>query len=968
MMDNPLLRLEALGQSVWMDFLRRGTISSGEFQRLIDEDGLSGVTSNPSIFEKAIAGSHDYDDAIRALALEGKTVDEIYQITVVEDIQRAADLLRPAYDRTGGGDGFVSLEVSPHLAHDSEGTVAEARRLWVALNRPNVFIKVPATREGLPAIRQLIGEGINVNVTLLFGLPRYREVAEAYIAGLEERVNRGEPVDRIASVASFFLSRIDVLLDPTLEKKVQAGGSEEAIARVLHGEVAIASAKVAYQIYKEIFGSARFRALANRGAKVQRLLWASTSTKNPAYSDVKYVEPLIGQDTINTMPLETINAYRDHGDPAPRLDKGVDEARLILQQLPAVGINLDQATQQLEDEGVEKFVKPFDALMTALKQKRVEALSETPDRETLSLGRQEQAVRRRISALANEHFGARLWRKDATLWKDAPGDQEQIRNSLGWLTVTQSMEECLGELEEFRREVREAGFQHVVHMGMGGSSLAPLVFASTFALGESGLPLTVLDTTDPATILRIEREVPLANTLFIVASKSGTTAEPSAFGEYFYARVKDLKGDHAGENFVAITDPGSPMVKLAADRRFRKTFLNFADIGGRYSALSYFGLVPAAMMGMDVGEFLVRALRMVHACTSSVPDQENPGLVLGAALGELAHHWQDKLTFLVPDTIGTLGLWLEQLLAESTGKEGTGILPVAGEPLSTPAAYGDDRIFVLYRLKNEPAESLSHATAALQKAGHPLITITLEDRLDLAQEFFRWEMATATAGAVLRINPFDQPNVQESKDNTNRLLAMVREQGHLPEETPALVEGTLGLYGDASAPTIAETLRQFFGQAGTGSASPSEAITSSGNDHDASSGNYIAILAYLPETPETNRALQSMRVRLRDRYRVATTMGYGPRYLHSTGQFHKGGPNTGLFLELTADDTEDIQIPGQPYTFGIFKQAQALGDLEALRRHGRRAVRVHLGKDMAKGLRELEQALERAVTVKGART
>ncbi len=968
MMDNPLLRLEALGQSVWMDFLRRGTISSGELQRLIDEDGLSGVTSNPSIFEKAIGGSHDYDDAIRALALEGRTVEEIYRSTVVEDIQRAADLFRPTYERTDGGDGFVSLEVSPHLASDTDGTVAEARELWTALNRPNVFIKVPGTRAGLPAIRQLIGEGINVNVTLLFGLPRYREVAEAYILGLEDRVKGGKPVDRIASVASFFLSRIDVLLDPILEKKMQAGGSEGAAAGVLHGEVAESSAKVAYQIYREIFGSARFRALTNRGAKVQRLLWASTSTKNPAYSDVKYVEPLIGQDTINTMPLETINAYRDHGDPAPRLDKEVNEAQLVLQQLPAVGIDLDQATQQLEDEGVQKFVKPFDALMATLKKKRVEALSEAPDRETLSLGKQEAAVQGRIGGLANEHFGARLWRKDATLWKSDPRDQDQIRNSLGWLTVAQAMEECAAELEEFRKEVREAGFRHVVHMGMGGSSLAPLVFASTFPPGDNGLPLTVLDTTDPATILRIEREVPLADTLFIVASKSGTTAEPSAFGDYFYARVKDLKGDRAGENFVAITDPGSPMVKLAADRRFRKTFLNFADIGGRYSALSYFGLLPASLMGMDIGELLVRALRMVHACTSSVPDEENPGLVLGAALGELAHHWQDKLTFLVPGAVGTLGLWLEQLLAESTGKEGTGILPVAGEPIGTPAVYGDDRIFVLYKVRNEPDEAQSQATVTLQQAGHPLIAITLEDRLDLAQEFFRWEMATATSGAILGINPFDQPNVQESKDNTNRLLAMVREQGHLPEEKPALTEGSLSLYGDASAPTLAEVLRHFFEQAGTGSASTDEAAVSNENAHASSSGNYIAILAYLPETPETDRALQSMRVRLRDRYRVATTMGYGPRYLHSTGQFHKGGPNTGLFLELTADDAEDVQIPGQPYTFGTFKQAQALGDLEALRRHGRRALRIHLGEVTSKGLRELEQALERAIAVKGVRT
>ena len=367
MNKNPLLELESLGQSIWIDFIRRGMISSGQLQRLIEEDGVRGVTSNPSIFEKAIAGSHDYDRDIEEQALRGRGPEEIYEALTVRDVQMTADLLRPHYDRLQGRDGFVSLEVSPLLAHDAERTVEEARRLWEAIDRPNAFIKVPATREGLEPIRRLIGEGINVNVTLLFGLPRYREVAEAYLAGLELLAAKGMPLGRTASVASFFLSRIDVLADPILEGKARAGGPEAKIASGLLGQLAVASAKVAYRMYQSIFGSERFRGLAARGARPQRLLWASTSTKNPAYSDVKYIEPLIGPDTINTLPLETLEAYRDHGRPADRLAEGAEEALEALERLPRVGLSLSQLTQRLEDEGVAKFVEAFGKLMQTLK-------------------------------------------------------------------------------------------------------------------------------------------------------------------------------------------------------------------------------------------------------------------------------------------------------------------------------------------------------------------------------------------------------------------------------------------------------------------------------------------------------------------------------------------------------------------------------------------------------------------------
>ena len=368
MKDNPLRTLGTLGQSLWLDYIRRDLIISGELQRMIGEDGLRGMTSNPSIFEKAIVGSHDYDADIRVMVREGKGVKAIYEALSQRDVQSAADEFRPLYDRTDGTDAYVSLEVNPHLAHDTTRTMAEARRLWTALNRPNVLIKVPATAEGLPAIRQLISEGISVNVTLLFGLPRYRQVADAYIAGIEARAAQAKPVKTVASVASFFVSRIDALVDPLLDKLIAQGGKDAELARMLHGQVAIASAKMAYQIYKEVFGSARFKRLAGKGARTQRLLWASTGTKNPDYSDVKYVEALIGRDTVDTVPVETLDAYRDHGEPKDRIEQEVVKAHWILDRLPELGISIDTVTQQLEDEGVQKFSKAFDELMEALEK------------------------------------------------------------------------------------------------------------------------------------------------------------------------------------------------------------------------------------------------------------------------------------------------------------------------------------------------------------------------------------------------------------------------------------------------------------------------------------------------------------------------------------------------------------------------------------------------------------------------
>ena len=941
MKENPLLKLREFGQSIWLDYLRRKMIASGELKELIENDGLRGMTSNPAIFDKVISGSRDYDDDIRALALEGKRAEEIYDALTVKDIQDAADLFRPLYDDSRGETGFVSLEVNPHLARDVEGTVSEARRLWKELNRPNVFIKVPGTEEGLKCIRQLISEGINVNVTLLFGLPRYRKVAQAFILGLEDRANTGKSLKGISSVASFFLSRIDVLVDSILEGLIKEGESKEPVATELLGRVAIASAKEAYRIYKEIFGGERFRKLREEGARPQSVLWASTSTKNPNYPDVKYVEALIGPGTINTLPQETLNAYRDHGDPLPRLEDGIETAGEVLDRLSELGIDIDQVTRQLEDEGIEKFNKPYDDLMSNLDEKRVTATAESVDAQTLELGELEEEVRETLARLGKNAFAKRLWKKDPTLWSNEQDDRSTICNALGWLHVAEKMEKNLQTLKGFAEEVRDAGFRHVVHMGMGGSSLAPLAFRRIFPQGSNGLPLTVLDTTNPDTVRDIENQVPLDKTLFIVASKSGTTAEPLAFEEYFYAKVKEIKGHRAGESFVVITDPSSLLVKRARERKYRRIFENYADIGGRYSALSYFGLVPAALYGLDVEELLLRSLRMMHACQPCVEVQDNPGLVLGAVLGELARKGRDKVTLLLPDAMIPLGMWIEQLVAESTGKNEKGLLPVAGEPVGYPSVYGNDRVFVYVRLRHEMDETLERSVSRLKKANQPVVTIELEDRKDLGQEIFRWEVAVAAAGSVLDINPFDQPNVQESKDITNELLKVVSKTGRLPEGKPSLVEGPLTLYGDSDGRDARTLVSQFFSQ--------------------ATLGDYVAILAYLTEETATENALRGLCKDLQERLSIATTLGYGPRYLHSTGQYHKGGPNKGLFVQLTAGHDTDMAIPGGSYGFSVFSDAQAQGDFQALQKHGRRILRVHLGDDVSQGIVQFRKILQEAL-------
>ena len=575
-------------------------------------------------------------------------------------------------------------------------------------------------------------------------------------------------------------------------------------------------------------------------------------------------------------------------------------------------------TTKLTEEGVASFSESFEELFEVIEARRVEVMRSIIARHSAALGKYQGDFESTLKDLDKQKVVSRMWKKDPTVWKDDPEHEKIIRNALGWLKVAETMQPHVAELVAFAEEIRKAEFEYAVVLGMGGSSLCPEVLGRTFGKKDGYPQLYVLDSTVPTAIRHLEQKINVGKTLFIVSSKSGDTTEPQMFQRYFYDRVKRVKGDTAGENFVAVTDPGTQLTKDAAHHRFRRVFLNMPDIGGRYSALSYFGMVPFAVMGGDVKTFLEHALQAQHACAGPVGINENPGARLGAILGSLAKAGRNKLTFVTPAPLDSLGLWIEQLIAESTGKEGKGIVPVAGEPLGSPDVYGDDRVFAFIHTQSSKTGDIDAKLAALEAAGHPVLRHTLHDPLDLGEEFFLWEFATAIAGALLGIDAFDQPNVQESKDNTKRLLGEYVQNGSLTQQKLIIAEESMRVFGDEATRDL---LRR-------GGSSMQQIIAA--HLSRIKPGDYFALTQYIEELNNYEGLLQQIRIAVRDEKKVATTSGYGPRFLHSTGQLHKGGPDSGVFVQITSEDINDIEIPGEKFTFGVLKQAQALGDFESL--------------------------------------
>jgi transaldolase/glucose-6-phosphate isomerase len=953
--NTPVFEAHTQGQSIWLDNISRDLLLSGELRHWVEHEGIRGVTSNPAIFEKAIAKSSDYDPAARALIAQGASdALDVFERLAVADIQLGCDVLRPVWEESGGRDGFVSLEVSPHLSNDTEGTIVEARRLARDVSRDNLMIKVPATPEGVPAIQTLISEGIHVNVTLLFAIDAYEAVHQAYISGLEARLARGENVSGIASVASFFISRIDAAVGQHIEAALENEKREDVRARLqaLDAKVAIANAKLAYATFRETLTGDRWKRLADAGADPQRVLWASTGTKDPALPKTLYVDNLIGDHTVNTLPDATLAAFREEGqvrdalgdDPVPLKA----EAQAVLSELDALGISLKEITDGLLTKGCALFSDAFDGLLLSVEAKRQQLVGAGLSQTRYALGEAEGDVEAAQQSWQQEGKTRALWNRKASIFSDA-----DEASWMGWLDLPKATPEVAIGNAALREAVRTHDADTVVVIGMGGSSLWPDVLGRALADEASGddrraRKLVVLDTTVPDAIESRLGELDLSRCLFFLSSKSGSTLEPSAVFELVHARlVASIGAEAAGRRFVAITDPGSNLEKLASERGFLGTALGRSDVGGRYSALSPFGLLPAEAMGLDPEALQARARTMSAACAPFVSPELNPGIRLGTTLGVLARQGRDKLTLSISPDLASFTDWIEQLVGESTGKDGRGVVPVAGESLADPDRYGSDRVFVDIALATDPTNDERAAKLdALEAAGHPVIRIEIAEALDLVQEVFRWEIATAAIGALLEVNPFDQPDVEAAKTAARERIA--RSGGGATQKADLESDGARFFVGKAIA---------------AGGGDPQSLMRSL--VESLATNDTFSINAFLHDSPAIRDSLQSIREAVGRARRVATTVDIGPRYLHSTGQLQKGGPNRVVGLQLwqsaAARPGQALEIPGLGGNFDTLVEAQAAGDFAVLCDRDRRMIGIDVGADAAATLARLVGWIEGAL-------
>ncbi len=912
---NKSKELHQLRQSIWFDNIGRNLIKNGWLRDQIEKEVIFGLTSNPSIFKKAITNGTDYSMDIQSMSWAGLETKSIYERLVIEDIRDVSDLLYPTYEATKRVDGYVSLEVDPENANNSDLTIEEAKRLWKLVDRKNLMIKVPATPAGIPAIKELIASGININITLIFSVNRYLEVIDAYFSGLEERIKNNLPINQIHSVASLFVSRLDVKIESKVADIIQSGKVTENEVQPYLGKIAVLNALYAYEEFNDSRNSKRFKEIAEKGGNIQRPLWASTGTKNANYSDVLYVEELLLPDTVNTVPPHTLNAFLDHGKcDVVNYSTGKSEFRNLENKLKDIGVNFKEVWIELEAEGVAAFISAQEDLL--------EAIDNQYDFFQRSLGGLNAQIEKRMEVLESGGFPAKFFAHDAALWTEEISEVDEVLHRLGWIDAPISSRAIIDEAEDLLKGLIKDGFTHALVLGMGGSSLAPEVFSKVFKEGEksreSALALSILDSTDPIQIDEKTREIPIGKTLFIISSKSGTTAEVKALLAYFWKLVEEVNEKSPGEHFVAITDPGTPLEKLGLDKGFRRVFNADPNVGGRYSALTAFGIVPLVLAGIDGHQFLNAANRMRMKCSRSSPTEKNPGFALGAVITEAYFDNRDKVTIFTDPVYNAFGSWLEQLVAESSGKSGKGILPIDREPIVPAVDYSNDRVFYYLRSSGE----LDGLVDALVDLNHPVIVSYFDDKFDIAAEIYKWEIAIAAACSFIQVNPFNQPNVQESKLITRGMISAYKRNPILEEGNLLFSNSEYSVFGNMeSEQTIKEITEEFF---------------------TVNAGDYISINAFLPRIEAYENILQQLRNHFLSRYFVPVTLGFGPRFLHSTGQLHKGGKNNGLFLIISQDTPIDFEIPGEGMNFSVLEKAQALGDMQALEKNNRRVLRIHL--------------------------
>ena len=943
------VELYKAGQGPWLDTISRKLLRSGTLRSYIDNSGLLGVTSNPSIFQQSISQGEGYEEDIQELLKKGASTLAIYDALTLADIRETCDLFRPVFEKTNGDHGFVSLEVLPCLAFNEDATVEEAKRLWNLVNKPNVMIKVPATPQGVKAVTRLIGEGVNINVTLIFSQQNYRDVANAYMDGLDVLAAKGGDLRKVHSVASVFVSRIDTDIDKRLDAMLATENDPAKRSRLqdLKGKAAIANSKGVYQAFRALCEAPRFRALKAKGANVQKTLWGSTSCKNPAYQDLIYVETLVGKDTVNTLPQNTWEALLDHGKIRPdSVEESLEESVTAIAQLKDLGIDVHAVCDKLQQDGVKAFVNSFESLMAVLEKKRSgKTKVAAPVKVTAALPAElQKSVTDTIAELAKKDVHTRWLAKDPTLWSNDPAHHKVILNRLGWVENCEKLVGKLYEIDQLQEKFFKEKIRDVVLLGMGGSSLAAEVLSLILKRSADkvkgalkGIRFHLLDTTDPASILKVEKVIRYPKTVFLVGSKSGSTIETRSQYQHFFAKVTAFyKGDEAkaAARFVLVTDEGSPLADLGRSKPFAGVFLNPGDIGGRYSALSFFGLVPAALLGIDVRRVVSDAQRFLDAMRRDKDISKNEGISLGILLGALALKGKDKLTFWTSPSLASFADWAEQLIAESTGKEGKGITPVAGERPLKLDRYGQDRVFVILRIKGENEKTWAARIKALKAKGFPVLDFVWADGSNVGGEFLRWEVATSFASVVLRIDPFDEPNVKESKDITGRLLEDVKRKKPLPRP-----EKLLAVKGAGLTPADTKTLAAFF-----------KKLPKNG---------FVSLLAYVDRSPATHKALQALQKQIAEALKVPVLSGFGPRYLHSIGQLYKGGPKLGIFIEFFVKDAKDVRIPGEVYGFSQLKRAQAMGDYEALSSKGLPVLAIDLGSSLVSGFSAFQKKILR---------